>query len=345
MHVHRTSFFVGTILIVALVAAAVGAFIADQSLDRYAESLKEAGFVTDVTRVKPSVSPTAIDETIAHVMASASPSSYPLIRSTDRVHGQGTVVSAVVGHATALTSDGWFLVPQSVVQQNGTTLRLVQNGETLPITETVSDPVTDFVFIKADVDQVRVSTFGSSLRVTAGSPVFVVAGERVYPRILVDTWVTNGEAVQTSDAYTRRFLIDAVVDAQSGALVADANGSVIGIMDGERQVQPLGHLIGGLDQVLSDGAVLRPALGVRVIDRSRVLKESAAQQGLEVTSVSRSSAAQRAGLIVGDVIVRVQGQSVHDQTLDEWVLGASAGDALLLTVVRDETEEEISVTL
>lgn len=342
---NRTSIFVGLILVVALVAAAVGAFIADQSLDRYAESLEEAGFVTDVTRVKPSVVPTAIDETIAHVTATASPSSYPLIRATDRVHAQGTVVSAAVGHATALTSDGWFLVPQEVVQQHGTTLRLVQGTEVVSFDETVSDPATDVMFVKADVDQVRVSTFGSALRSATGAPVFVVSGERVYPRVLVDTWVTNGEAIQTSDAYTRTFLLDAPVDVASGALVTDANGAVIGLMDGSSTVIPLDHLIAGLDQVLASGTVDRPVLGVRVIDRSRVLLEEVVQQGLEITSVSRASAAQRAGLEVGDVIVRVQGQSVHDQTLDEWVLGASDGDTLLLAVVRDETEQEISVTL
>jgi len=341
----RTTYFISVIVFVSLASAAVGAFLADHTLDRYAESLNNAGVRTDVTRVKPTVLPTAVDQVVARVVEAASPSSYTLVNSADRVHINGIVEEARVGRATALTSDGWFLIPAEVLQRHGVNVRLVTDTGIVPIESVVQDPATGFTFAKATVSDVRVSSFGASERLPEGAPVFVVSGTHVYPRVLVDNWATNQEAIQSSDVYVRHYRLDAPVDAAPGALVADGNGSVIGFLEESDRVRPLHHVTSGLNHVLQTGSIVRPTLGLRVIDLSRVVTESMSRQGLEIVSVARGSAAEIAKLKVKDVIVRVQGESVLDQTLDEWVLGAQVGDTLLLTIVRDGTEQEISVTL
>ncbi|PIR47346.1 hypothetical protein COV06_03940 [Candidatus Uhrbacteria bacterium CG10_big_fil_rev_8_21_14_0_10_50_16] len=341
----RTTLFISVILLTSLTSAIVGALIADRTLDRYAESLNDQSIRTDVTRVKPTVLATAVDQTIAHVVEVASPASYPLIHVLDRVHSNGVVEEANIGHATALTSDGWFLIPQEIVDRVGSSLRLVMEGGVVAITKIVQDPETSFVFAKAEVVDVHVSTFGASERLAEGTPVFVVDGMHVYPRVLVDTWITDKEAMTSSDHYSRTYRLDAIVDVLPGALVADANGSVIGFLEGMDRVRPLHQLTSGLNHVLTTGTITRPVLGLLLIDRSRVVAADSVQQGLEVMNIMHGSVAEIAGLRVGDVIVRVQGESVQNQTLDEWVLGASEGDTLLLTVVRQETEQEISVTL
>lgn len=344
MHLQRTSIFIGALVIVAIISSAVGAFIADKSLDRYADTLADIASVRDVTRVKPSAVPTAVDDVIETVRATAAPSSYPLISLSDRVHADGVVPAATVGHATALTSDGWMLVPEILLNQYGSSLRFVVGGDVLAVETWVLDPATEMVFGKIDVEQVRVSTFADTVATRAGAPVFVVAGTHVYPRVVVESWHVDPAAIVSSDTYERRFLLDAPSDTAPGALVADANGSLLGVLDDSREVVPLHQLTSGLEQVLAEGRVVRPSLGVRVLDQSRVVTAEG-KSGLRVVSVARRSVAETAGLLEDDVIVRVQGQSVHDQPLSEHVLGAAVGDTLLLTVEREGTEQEISVTL
>lgn len=329
---------------VAAGSAAVGVVVAGNSFDAYVDTLTQEQSV-DVTRVKPTVVTTAVDAFIDTVQATASPASYALIDSADRIHADGVVPDRAVAYATALTSDGWFLVPQSVMQRYGSRLRVVSGTEVVPVESWVIDPATDQVFAYAPVEQVRVSTFGSSDRIESGLPVYVVVGEMVYPRVLVDAWHRDAGAVESSDSYDRRFLLDMPVDVPPGALVADGNGSVIGLLEDTGRVRPLHQVIAGLEQLLDAQRVVRPALGVAGIDQRRVVQEDGSQDGWRITSVVRGSAADQAGLQVGDVILRVQGVSVHTQPLAEQILGAQVEDVLLLTVLREGTEQEISVTL
>lgn len=344
MNLQRTSIFVGALIIVAVISSAVGAFIADKSLDRYADTLADIASVRDVTRVKPSAVPTAVDDVIETVRSTAAPSSYPLISLSDRVHANGVVPTVTVGYATALTSDGWMLVPEVLLNQYGSSLRLVVEGMVVEVETWVLDPATDMAFAQVEVEQVRVSTFADAAGTRAGAPVFVVAGAQIYPRVVVEAWHVDPASVVSSDRYERRFLLDAPTDSVPGALVADANGSLLGVLDANTEVVPLHQLTSGLEQVLTEGRVVRPALGVRVLDQSRVVTTEG-ESGLRVVSVARRSAGETAGLLEDDVIVRVQGQSVHDQPLSEHVLGGSVGDTLLFTVEREGTEQEISVTL
>ncbi len=81
----------------------------------------------------------------------------------------------------------------------------------------------------------------------------------------------------------------------------------------------------------------RPYLGIRFIMRER---------GAEIMEVVPDTPADRAGLQVGDIILKVDGQRVRpSRPLPEILLSYRPGDRVTLTVEREGEEIEIPVTL
>jgi len=81
----------------------------------------------------------------------------------------------------------------------------------------------------------------------------------------------------------------------------------------------------------------RPYLGIRYVQRPR---------GAEVQEVIPGSPAEEAGLRVGDLIRKVDGQSVSPgRPLAEVLSAYRPGDRVVLTVEREGREIEIPVTL
>ncbi|MGQ9466734.1 MAG: S1C family serine protease [Anaerolineae bacterium] len=81
----------------------------------------------------------------------------------------------------------------------------------------------------------------------------------------------------------------------------------------------------------------RPYLGIRYIMRTR---------GAEITEVVPDSPADKAGLQVGDIILKVDDQRVRSsRPLTDILLSYRPGDRVILTVERKGKETEIPVTL
>jgi membrane-associated protease RseP (regulator of RpoE activity) len=68
-------------------------------------------------------------------------------------------------------------------------------------------------------------------------------------------------------------------------------------------------------------------------------------QGILVRSVEKGSRAERAGFHAGDVIVRVNGQTIGDSGDFSHVLNARKDNAATVTVLRDKKEVTITLTL
>ena len=331
---------------VSVLSACIGAFIAGNTLDAYREALEEQVVsVTQVTSVKPPVVPGTIQESIAAVREGMADATLPLIDPRASIHAQGVVRSQSVGMAVPLTTDGWVMLPDRLMRDYGERLELVLGNELFEIGSGVVDPATGYRFVKTEIQEVRVGTFGASEQVRAGDLVYVVFDGRIMPRTVLDEQAYVAErAVQSSDQLDRRFLLDQVVDVPSGAVVTDGAGALLGVMDTELLVRPLHHLTSALESVLLVGDIDRPALNVQTMDVSRVVLEHPAREGLIVQRVGVGPA-REAGLLLGDVIVRVQGESVHALPLSEFVARAAVGETLVLSVDREGTMEEISVTL
>ncbi len=95
------------------------------------------------------------------------------------------------------------------------------------------------------------------------------------------------------------------------------------------------------------GKIVRPFLGVSytVITREvAILNEL--PQGIYVESVTIDSAADKAGLVEGDIITAIDGQKLDDDNqLSEIVRKKKVGDTVTISLYRDGEKSEMQIKL
>lgn len=135
-------------------------------------------------------------------------------------------------------------------------------------------------------------------------------------------------------------------DGLSGALVADARGAVIGIATAALSrsygiVVPTATVDRVVDQLLAQGHAGRGFLGVGAQPAS--LPDGRA--GLLVTGLMPDGAAARAGLMVGDLIVRIGGVATPTLQAMRAALAGRSGQAVDVEVVRGGAPLTVPVTV
>lgn len=133
-----------------------------------------------------------------------------------------------------------------------------------------------------------------------------------------------------------------VYEGLSGAPVADADGAVIGIATAALSrsygiVVPATTVSRVVDALLANGRVARPWLGIGA--QPVPLPESAIgageeKSGLLVTSLAAGGPAERAGLLIGDIIVRAAESAAANLRELRQALAAHVGGNVALAVLR-----------
>lgn len=133
-----------------------------------------------------------------------------------------------------------------------------------------------------------------------------------------------------------------VYDGLSGAPVADADGAVIGVATAALSrsygiVVPASTVSRVVSALLAHGRVARPWLGIGA--QTVPLPESAGvavggKSGLLVTSLAAGGPAERAGLLIGDIIVRAAESAAASLRELRQTLAAHIGREVALAVLR-----------
>jgi S1-C subfamily serine protease len=140
----------------------------------------------------------------------------------------------------------------------------------------------------------------------------------------------------------------------SGGPLVDANGRAIGINSsylarGSGIAVPVDVAARVVEALLSHGRVRRGYLGVST--QPVALPSAAAQQsgqtnGLLVVRVEPGSAAEQGGLMIGDILVGLGGETISDvEDLQRLLGGSSVGQATPVRVLRGGEPRDLSVTI
>ena len=150
----------------------------------------------------------------------------------------------------------------------------------------------------------------------------------------------------------------------TGGAAVDQNGNMIGLIGEKKEdvgekffIVPINHLQHVIDEFLGKGKIGRATLGVYCValskeaaylagnnfDRGALVYSPSGQQGLAVIV---GSAADKAGIKMGDIILSVNGEEVNpDQNLAYLISKYHPGDAVSLKINRDGKEMEVKVVL
>ena len=140
-----------------------------------------------------------------------------------------------------------------------------------------------------------------------------------------------------------------VYEGLSGAPVADASGAVIGIATSALSrhygiVVPASTVSRVVDALVSGGRIARPWLGIGA--QPVPLPAGAggsAGTGLLVSALVPGGPAERAGLLIGDIVVRAAGESAADLSALRSALAGFVGKAAKLAILRGGEAKELQI--
>ena len=242
-------------------------------------------------------------------------------------------VYSAYGSGVIITTDGYILTNNHVVQDAERITVTLNDRRELPARLVGNDPATDLAVIKIEAEGLTYIPFGNSDQVKVGEPVLAIGN----PFNLTST-VTSGiisakarnmhiiDNPRSNETPLESFLqTDAAVNSgNSGGALVNSQAQLIGIVTAIASGN--GNYIGYSFAIPSNlavkvagdlqryGYVQRGYLGVQVTEvDANIAKKSGARdiKGLYVAKVAEDCAAARAGIVQGDIILRVAGKEVN----------------------------------
>jgi serine protease Do len=264
----------------------------------------------------------------------------------------GASTVAVLGRRHALASGvawrrGLIVTAAHVFRRTPAAVTLVgAAGVELPATLVGIDSSTDLALFRlADEDALEPAMLGDAAHLKAGHFAIAVGrGGEGDPMASAGLVNRAGGPWQTwlGGPVDRLIRLDGgVYEGLSGAPVADAAGAVIGTATSALSrsygiVVPASTVSRVVDALLANGRVARAWLGIgaQTVPVPDTGGGAAAPSGLLVTSLASGGPAERAVILIGDIIVRAAGSAAANLSELRQALAAHVGKRVALAVVR-----------
>lgn len=274
----------------------------------------------------------------------------------------GEYVQSGAGSGVIMTSDGYIITNQHVVEGASTITVTLSDDTEYPATLVGSDSVNDIAVIKIEAEGLTPAVMGNSDNLVVGQSVIAVGN----PMGVLGGTVTNGiisalnrDVTVNNQKMTLIQTNAAISPGNSGGGLFDANGQLIGIVNAKSSGSnteglgfaiPINTALSVATDLIDNGYVTgRPALGITVVDVQD--SQTAAQMGVSsagvyVYQVNEGSGAEAAGIQPGDRIIAVENVLVENkEQVSEEVRNHNVGDTIQLQIARDGNIMNVEVTL
>lgn len=266
------------------------------------------------------------------------------------------------GSGVIYDAKGHIITNYHVVAEAQEIVVSLPDGRTVPGKVQGSDPATDLAVVKIEASGIQPARFGDSDSLLVGEPAIAVGNPL---GLELKGSVTAGVISalnRTLDIGERRFRLiqtDAAINpGNSGGALANADGEVIGInsikiavggVEGIGFAIPFSTAKPIVQALIEKGRVVRPYLGVVALDRNAALRygyQLNIEKGLFVFRLVSRSPADRAGIRVGDVILKLAGQETNSLVdLRSIIEAQGVGATVPLLISRNGEEFSVQVKL
>lgn len=262
--------------------------------------------------------------------------------------------------ALVVTTDGWVMVAWPVeissleAEQFINDYVLIDSNKRLyTIEQTKISPVAAgrFVFFKLNnANSLNIRRLVSDSEIKVGQSVMFINGYGSASLNIISSKKLTGQII-SSDEYP--FDLEFSGDKVSGPkFVFNLSGDIIGILDAQDKWLSSSDIEAYWRSLFKTNKVEKAAIGINYLDLSQVLAVGQLEKGalLKASSstpaVIPNSAAAIAGLKAGDIITKINGQELNEtHNLSLLISGYNVGDSIIVTYLRQETEQQVSLIL
>ncbi|MBQ9691369.1 MAG: trypsin-like peptidase domain-containing protein [Eggerthellaceae bacterium] len=287
----------------------------------------------------------------------------------DSGYDDSTYTQVALGSGVVVTEDGYIITNNHVVEGSDLLVATI-NGQEYDATFIGADESSDIAVLKIDSENETFSpiVIGSSADIQIGDWVMSLGNpfglENSVSVGIVSALQRSSTLVDSETGntviYPNMIQTDAVINpGNSGGPLVNQKGELIGInsmissysgsSSGVGFAIPIDYAYSIAQSIMEGKTPTHAQLGVSLqsID-SYMMNEYGLNDnsGAYVAEVYENTAADEAGMKRGDVIIKIDGSAIESpEDVQSAVRSYSPGTEIVVTVIRDENERDIKVTL
>lgn len=304
-----------------------------------------------------------------------------LSSSIDKVYDSVVVIETYKNGKLSSSGTGFYYKKDNEKGYIITNYHVVENSTSIKVTNTSnvesdatllgSDEYLDIAILSVDVSNViKIATLGDSSKVNVGDTVFTVGSPLGIKYMgTVTKGILSGKNRQVTVSLSNgSFVMDvlqtdaAINPGNSGGPLLNINGEVIGVtslklvqdeIEGMGFALPIENVTSVLEKLEKNEKIDRPVFGVQLSDvdnyylrRYGINIDSNLTNGSVVLKIEDNTPADKAGLKVGDVILKINNDKITDTAHFRYCLYKySVGDTIKITYNRNGKENTVNVKL
>jgi len=261
-----------------------------------------------------------------------------------------------MGSGVAIDDQGHILTNNHVVENADEVRVTFVDGKEQAAKVVGTDPKTDLAVVKVD-SKTQPAEFGDADKLRVGQWVIAIGNPfGLDHSVTVGVLSAKGRYGFAPGKLEDFLQTDASINpGNSGGPLVNLNGQIIGI---NPMIAGLGTGVGFAvseaiakpiaRQLIEHGKVTRAYIGIAMQTLSPELRQAfgakAPEKGALVSQVQKDSPAARAGVRVGDIVIRVAGKPTEDsRAVQHAVLGLKVGEESTISVWRDGKELDLKL--
>ena len=350
------------LLICCLVSSAVGAGIVLLFTSESSAAEAEETFVPSYSVTETAYSGIGRKMTATEIYAKYVGSTVGVTTSvTTNLWGRQTT-SAASGSGFILTADGYILTNYHVIEDSEKITVSLYDDSSYSAKLIGYDENNDIAVLKINAAGLTPVVIGSSSDLDVGEEVIAIGnplGELTFSLTAGVVSALDREITVSNGVTMDLIQTDCAINSgNSGGALFNLYGEVVGITNAKYSSSsgtsvdniafaiPIDNVYGIAESIIENGGLIKPYIGVSVTDVSTQMQRYGLPKGAAVQSVSSGSPAEKGGLQANDIITKVNGTAITGSAaLTKLVNAAAAGDTLRLTVYRQGTTVELTVTV
>lgn len=249
-----------------------------------------------------------------------------------------------LGSGVIMSKDGYILTNKHVIQNADQIVVALQNGNIYEASLVGSDNLTDLAVLKIRADNLSTIPQNVNRQVHVGDIALAIGNPYNLGQSVSQGIISAVGRSAVGDSLGRQNFIqtDASINrGNSGGALINSAGELVGIStlsigktsneiaEGLNFAIPMDIANDVLHKIIRDGRVIRGYFGVQS-DIS-----SSAEQGILITGVSANSPAAKAGIQVGDVILKLNNQEgISAREMMQIISNTKPNTQVMVTVMR-----------